>query len=161
VLFRSVFVNDCQVDTDLELLFPDNYISNTTERVRLYRELDNTETEEKLKEFEKQLADRFGPIPEATIELLNVVRLRWKAKSLGFEKIMIKNEKLFIYFIANQSSPYYQSPIFGKILGFIQRYPKVFQMKESKEKLSMTADRVTNITKALELLDRILNNEMN
>jgi transcription-repair coupling factor (superfamily II helicase) len=154
------FVSDCQVDTDLELLFPDTYISNVSERVRLYRELDNTDNEESLLNFEKQLTDRFGPLPEPTLELLNVVRLRWKAKELGFEKIMIKGSKLFIYFITNQNSAYYHSPVFDKILKFIQHKPNVFQMKEAKDKLSMTVDNVTSISKAIKLMDTLINFEI-
>jgi transcription-repair coupling factor (superfamily II helicase) len=156
-----VFVNDCQVDTDLEILFPDDYIRDVSERVRLYRELDNTETEEKLSDFEQQLVDRFGPLPEPTSELLNVVRLRWKSKSLGFEKIVIRNGKLFIYFVANQMSPYYQSPVFEQILHFVQNKPNVFQMKETKEKLTMTAEKVTTISKAMKLLESLSSFEMN
>jgi transcription-repair coupling factor (superfamily II helicase) len=149
------FVNDCQVDTDLELLFPDDYIRNVSERVRLYRELDNTETEEKLLEFKQQLIDRFGPLPEPTEELLNVVRLRWIAKILGFEKIIIKNDKMFVHFIANQMSAYYQTNIFEKIIRFVQSNPGVFQMKETKEKLTMVIDNVTSISKAMKLLGQL------
>jgi transcription-repair coupling factor (superfamily II helicase) len=151
------FVIDCQVDTDLELLFPDSYISNVAERVRLYRELDNTETEEALKEFEKQLIDRFGPIPEPTIELMNVVRLRWLSKSLGFEKIIIKNGRMLVNFVSNQMSPYYQSAVFDKIIRYVQKNPSVFQMKESKDKLSMTIENVDSVGTAMKFLERINN----
>jgi transcription-repair coupling factor (superfamily II helicase) len=151
----QIFVNDCQVDTDLELLFPDSYISNVSERVRLYRELDNTENEDALQKFEKQLIDRFGPIPEPTLELLNVVRLRWLAKLLGFEKVIIKNARIIIHFVANQMSPYYQSAVFDRILRFVQRNPQVFQMKETKEKLTMTAERINSIQQAMAMLMKL------
>jgi transcription-repair coupling factor (superfamily II helicase) len=149
------YVSDCQIDTDLELLFPDDYISNVSERIRLYRELDNTEKEEKLQEFSQQLIDRFGPLPEPTQELLQVVRLRWMAKNLGFEKLIIKGGKLFIYFVSNQMSAYYQSPVFDKILKFVQNNPRVFQLKETKEKLTMTCENVLNISKAIDLLKKL------
>jgi transcription-repair coupling factor (superfamily II helicase) len=149
------YINDCQIDTDLELMFPDDYIRNVSERIRLYRELDNTETEEKLQEFAQQLTDRFGPIPEPTKELLQVVRLRWMAKKLGFEKLIIKNGKLYINFIANQMSAYYQSPVFDKIIRFVQNNPRIFQMKETKEKLTMSAENVTSISKSIEMLNNL------
>ncbi|HEY4787880.1 MAG TPA: transcription-repair coupling factor [Bacteroidales bacterium] len=150
-----VFVSDCQIDTDMELLFPDDYIRNVTERVRLYRELDNIETEENLKEFEQQLIDRFGPLPEPTLELLNVVRLRWMSKKLGFEKLALKSRKMLIWFVSNQMSPYYQSAVFEKIIRFVQKNPNLFQMKEAKDKLTMSAEQIGNISDAIKLLKRI------
>jgi transcription-repair coupling factor (superfamily II helicase) len=153
----SVFINDCQVDTDLELLFPDNYISNVTERIRLYRELDNIETEEKLGEFERQLTDRFGQIPKPTKELMDVVRIRWIAKQLGFEKIILKNGKMLVWFVSNQNSLYYQSPVFEKIIRFVQTHPALFQMKEAKDKLTMSHEPVESISDAMKLLEKIDN----
>jgi transcription-repair coupling factor (superfamily II helicase) len=151
----EAYILDCQVDTDMELLFPDKYVHNVAERVRLYRELDNVENEEKLKEFEQQLADRFGPLPEVSVELLEVVRLRWLARSLGFEKIILKSEKMLIWFVSNQQSPYYQSAVFDRILHFVQKNPRLFQMKEAKDKLTMTAEPVGSIKKAMELLKKL------
>jgi transcription-repair coupling factor (superfamily II helicase) len=152
------FIIDCQVDTDLELLFPDAYIRNVTERVKLYRELDSIETEEKLLEFEKQLTDRFGPLPKPSRELLDIVRMRWIAKSLGFEKIILKNGKMLVMFVSNQQSAYYQTPVFEKIIHFVQKNPQVFQMKETKDKLTMTSEPVNGIGKAMELLKKIQGN---
>ena len=150
------FVIDCQLDTDMELLFPDSYIRNVTERVRLYRELDNTENEDALIEFEKQLIDRFGPLPVVTKELLNVVRLRWLAKSLGFEKLILKNQKMLIWFVSNQSSSYYQSSVFEKIIRLVQKNQKLFTMKETKEKLTMSYEPVKSISKAIEIMNKII-----
>ena len=154
---NHIYIADCQVDTDMELLFPDEYIRNVTERVRLYRELDNIETEEKLKEFEKQLNDRFGSLPEATLELMNVVRMRWIAKNLGFEKIILKNSKMLIWFVSNQMSPYYHSHTFEKILRFVQKHTNLFQMKEAKDKLTMSAEPINSISHAIKLLYKIEN----
>jgi len=153
---QQKFINECHIDTDLELLFPDSYINNISERVRLYRELDNIETEDKLIDFEKNIKDRFGEIPEQTAELLNVVRLRWLAIKLGFEKIILKNNKMVVYFISNQESPYYKSAIFSGILGFIQQNPKGIVMKEINNKLTMSFIKTYSIQIAIEKLQKIL-----
>lgn len=152
---QQKFISDCQIDTDLELLFPEHYISNISERIRLYRELDNLETDEKLTTFENQLTDRFGKIPDQTIELINVVRLRWLAISLGFEKIILKKNTLVLYFISNQESAYYKSPVFSKTLQFVQQNPKSISIKESNNRLSMTINKVETIKKAIEVLQKI------
>ncbi len=152
---QQKFVTDCQIDTDLEILFPENYISNISERIRLYRELDNVETEEKLMDFENHLKDRFGEIPSQTIELINVVRLRWLAVELGFEKIILKNGKMTAYFISNQDSPFYKSTVFSKILGFIQQNPKDIKMKEANNKLTMSFDRTLSIQNAINKMQNI------
>ncbi len=151
------FLRDCQIDTDLELLFPDFYISNVSERIRLYRELDNIETEEKLKEFEAHLVDRFGPLPQPSQELLKVVRLRRLSMTLGFEKLVLKNKKLLIYFISDQTSAYYKSPVFSKILAFVQKQPKRFQMKEGNNKLTLTISHIDSLQQVEELLEMLSN----
>ena len=150
------FINDCQIDTDLELLFPDEYISNISERIHLYRQLDNIETREELKAFENQLEDRFGPLPEPTKELLVVVGLRWKAVKLGFERIVLKNQKLIGYFISDQDSPYYQSEIFSNILSYVQKKPDSLTVKEINNKLTLTIENITGISEAINFLNTIL-----
>ncbi len=156
ILDEIKFVNDCVIDTDLEIMLPEIYIENITERIKLYRELDNVQDEENLKQFETHLIDRFGTLPSPTIDLMNVVRLRWLAIKLGFERISIKNNRMTIYFVANQKSPYYQSAIFKQILGFIQKNPRLFQMKEGKDKLSMSIENIDTVNKAIELLKKIV-----
>ena len=151
----ETFVVDCQIDTDLELLFPDSYIENVSERIRQYRTLDNTDTEAKLAEFEQELIDRFGPIPEPSRELINVIRLRWMAARLGFEKIILRNEQLLAYFVGNQKSPYYESATFRKILQHIQQNPRLFKMKEVKDKLVLSVSPVKNIGECMKILDRV------
>lgn len=155
VLKKTAYISDCQIDTDLELLIPDSYVENVSERIRLYRELDNISNEEKLQEFAKQLNDRFGEIPQATKELFNVVRLRWLAVSLGFEKIILKNSKMILYFVSNQMSPYYQSKTFSDIIGFVQRQPGLFSLKEGKEKLTLNVEKISNLEEAIKLLEKI------
>ena len=147
-----VFVEDCQMDTDLELLFPDDYISNVSERMSLYRELDQLQEEEDLVKFETGLIDRFGYLPGPSRELLEVVRLRWLANRLGFEKIVLKNSKMIGYFISNPESGFYKSKIFSNILGFVQKQPARFRMKEGNNKLTLTCEPIVSVQSAFELL---------
>ncbi|MCF8335377.1 MAG: transcription-repair coupling factor, partial [Bacteroidales bacterium] len=151
------FIKDCQIETDLEILFPDDYIPNISERINLYRELDNIGNKEQLKQFEENLQDRFGPLPQPTRELLNVVKLRWLAIDLGFEKILLKNNIMVMHFISNQESPYYQSAIFSGILKYVQKNQELFQMKEGK-KLSLTVQNINNINEALTILSNMKEN---
>ncbi len=155
-LDNFIFVKDCHIDTDLELLFPDDYISNISERIKLYRELDNIDNEDSLLEFEKKLTDRFGEIPSQSNELLNVVRLRWIAVKLGIEKIILKNNKMIIYFISNQNSPFYQSSLFMSILNFVQKQKNNCKMQEKNNKLSLTFGNTSNISQAISTLHKIL-----
>lgn len=149
---RKNYVSDCLIDTDLELHFPEQYIPNAAERIRLYRELDTMPDENSLENFRKTLIDRFGPLPVASEGLLDVVRLRWMAQDLGFEKIILRDNKLLIYFIANPLSPYYSSDTFRHVLQYVQKHPSRIRMKETKDKLSMVVDKVTSIAVALEVL---------
>ncbi len=150
------YVSDCQIDTDLPLLFPDEYIGSDPERLRLYRILDNISSKERLFSFEKELEDRFGPLPLETAELLNVVRLRWLAVQLGFEKIILKKSRMIIYFISNQDSSYYSSPVFRSVLGYIQSQGRRFLLKEMNGKLRLSTDSVTSVAMAMEVLNKIL-----
>lgn len=146
------FISECQIDTDLEILFPEQYIESISERVRLYRELDNIKTEEEIGKFESQLKDRFGELPEPCIELLDVVRLRWVSLDLGIEKVILKTGKLVLYFISDQQSAFYQSAQFSKVLKFLQTQPVPCKMKETKNKLSLSFEKIKNIKKASEIL---------
>jgi len=149
------FGTDCQIDTDLQLLFPDKYIQSTSERMLLYRELDNVETEEALVLFEAGLADRFGKLPNESIELIEVVRLRWAAIQIGMEKIILKNKKMICQFISDPQSPFYQSPAFGKVLKYVQTHPQICRMKEGNNKLSLTFEKVKSVKKAKEILEGV------
>lgn len=150
------YVSDCQIDTDLELLFPDHYINNVSERIRLYRELDVIPDEEGLAAFEKNLVDRFGPVPDETIELLNVVRLRWLALKLGMEKIIIKNSLMLIYFIQDPESAYYQSGVFSAVLNFVQRMGRNLVLKEENKRLSLKIPQVKSVKSAIDTLNKIM-----
>lgn len=151
------FVTDCNIDTDMELLFPENYIENISERISLYRKLDNIKNEEELSEFANQLNDRFGKIPEKSRDLLDVVRLRWKAIKLGIEKIIIKSGKMICYFVSDQESSYYQSPVWQAVLFYLQKNPKRCRMKESNNKLALTFDKVDTVKKANKTLETMMN----
>jgi transcription-repair coupling factor (superfamily II helicase) len=147
-----VFVKDCQIETDMEILIPNDYISATTERLSLYKELDNIETETELQKFETRLIDRFGPLPEPALELLQTIRLRWLARRIGFEKLLLKNERLIGYFTGSEDSNYFQSDAFTAVLNFIKNNPRACKMRETKEKLSIVFERITNVERAIKSL---------
>lgn len=151
------FVKDTQIDTDLEILIPDHYVSNITERLSLYKDLDAIEKEEDLLKFETNMIDRFGALPPQVKELINAIRLRWMAQQIGFEKIVLKNKRMIGYFVGNPSSPYYQSEAFTKVLNFIQRNPQKAKMKEMKDKLTLSFEGVTTIKDAIAKLSDFTN----
>ncbi len=148
------YVDDCQIDTDLELLFPEDYISGTSERMLLYRELDNLENEEQLKLFKTGLIDRFGKMPPESAELLEVVQLRWKGIGLSMEKIILKNKNMICYFVSDQQSKFYQSDDFLKIVKYIQQTGKG-KLKEINNKLTLTFQNVMNVETADYILKEI------
>jgi transcription-repair coupling factor (superfamily II helicase) len=152
---RPVFLADSQIDTDMTLLFPDDYIQNNAERLRLYRILDSISSEERLAAFERELEDRFGPIPPETIELMNVVRLRWKAIRLGFEKIILKKDRMIIHFIHNPESGYFESDVFRSVLAFVQSQGRKFSLKETGGRLRLSTDSVSSVSMAMEILESI------
>jgi transcription-repair coupling factor (superfamily II helicase) len=149
------YVNDCNIDTDLELLFPDQYISSISERMLLYRELDNMENETMIQLFEKGLVDRFGPIPEPSRELIDVVRLRWIAISLNVERIILKESRMICYLPSDPASNYYQSLHFQKLMQWIVQNPSKCRVKEGKGKLSIIFPGVVTLNKAVSLLTAI------
>ena len=153
------FVKDIQIDTDFELLFPDEYINNITERLNLYNELSQIKDEATLQQFEQKLIDRFGALPKPAVALLNSVRIKWKATAIGIERLMMKQGKMIGYFIGDQQSDFYQSNRFMKVLQFAQRNGNVCKIKEKETKnglrLLLTFDNVKSVNKALELLEGI------
>jgi len=151
------YVADCTIETDMEVRFPADYINSTQERVSLYSELDRTKSEESLMKFTDHLIDRFGPIPKQVNDLLNTVRLRWIAKELGFEKILLRHHNMTAYFVSNQESKYFESATFQKIMQYIMSHPKRTALKETNEKLQLTVKEVSTVTQALELLREMQN----
>ena len=154
------FVKDPQIDTDFELLFPDNYINSISERLSLYNELSNTKNDTALETYEKNLVDRFGELPEEAKDLLDSVRIKWVAKKLGLEKIVMKKGKLIGYFVSDQQSPYYQTPMFSSVIRFVQLNPTVCQIKEKQTKsglrLLLTFNNVNHVKTALQLLNKMI-----
>ena len=133
----AVYVTDCQIDTDLELMFTDEYIENVSERISLYRELDNIENESALAEFQRNLEDRFGKIPKQGAGLMLVVRLRWLAMRYGVEKLVLKNGQMSAYLVANLNSPYYQSDEFGRLLQYMAAHPRTTKLREQNGRRSV------------------------
>lgn len=150
------YVKDCQVETDMELVIPDDYVNNITERLSLYRHLDGVKDEPELMSFQKQLIDRFGEVPEETKALINTVRLRWLAREIGFEKVILKREILIGTFISDSESPYYKSSKFTRVLNFIQENPKSANMAEKNGKLRLRYDQVKSVYEAIDKFNLIL-----
>lgn len=154
--FVGKYVRDCHIETDMELLFPDTYISSTKERIKLYRELDALEHEEELTAFEEQLQDRFGALPPQTRALISVVELRKYASSLGIERIVLKKETMRCFFIANQDSVFYQSNVFTSILTYVQQHQKSCSLKEKNNILSLRFKNIVTIYDAISILKDIV-----
>lgn len=150
------FVTDCQIDTDLQVMIPEYYIENITERLKMYRDLDNLQNENELEIFVQQMIDRFGKIPEETEELIKIVRLRWLAIDLAMEKIALKSQKMVCYFVSNQDSAFYDSPLFKEtVLGYVMSHQKKCQMKQVNDKLRLSFENVKNVEKAITILREI------
>jgi transcription-repair coupling factor (superfamily II helicase) len=151
----EILVQDCVIETDMELLIPESFVSNISERLNLYAKLDSIKKEEELGLFIKSVQDRFGPIPEVVTDLFETVRLRWLAEKLGFEKLMLKNEIMKCYFVPSQKEKYYKSETFGQILQFIQTQPKTCSIKEVKNRLILSIQGVKSIQNALTWLENM------
>jgi transcription-repair coupling factor (superfamily II helicase) len=149
---QKEYVKECLIETDLEIMLPDRYVTNITERLSLYKELDGLSSEEELLKFQENLIDRFGPVPKQTQELINTLRLRRLARQLGFEKISLRNNLMNATFITDKDSAFYQSGIFSAVLQFIQVYQKTVRMKEVNEKLSLTFKNVASVSDAIQAL---------
>ena len=149
-------VSDTQLDSDIDAFLPDEYVSNMAEKLRLYRTIDNIEDDERLFAFRSELADRFGPPPREAEELLQGVRLRRRAMMLGFERAMLKNGLMFLYFPADGQSPYYRSEIFRHILQFIQHDNAKYALKDSNSKLRLLVKNIKSHEEATNILDKML-----
>jgi transcription-repair coupling factor (superfamily II helicase) len=151
-----VFVKDAQIDTDFEILFPDNYINSIKERLNLYTKLNTIQDEDGLANFEKELIDRFGDLPKEAQDLINSVRLKWIAASIGLEKLVLKKGKMIGYFLSNQESGFYNSSRFRDVLQYVQSHPRQCQMKEKQTRnglrLLLTFEQVKSVDKAIGLL---------
>jgi len=155
----KVLVQDCTIETDLEILIPDDYVTNTSERIQLYANLDNIKDENALIRFRDSLKDRFGPIPESVGQLINSVQLRWIGEELGFEKINLKSDKLKAYFITGKDE-YFKSDVFGKILAFVQSHSRKCRLKDVAGKPILTIEDITSVDAALEILQPLSNHKL-
>jgi transcription-repair coupling factor len=153
---QAVYITDTQLDSDFELLYPDNYINSITERLNLYNELSNLKNEEELSQYEYRLIDRFGALPPQARDLLNSVRIKWLATQMGIERLVMKQGKMLGYFIADQQSKFYQSGTFQRVLTFVQRNSDKCHLNEKETRnglrLIITFDKITSIDKALRII---------
>ncbi|MBK5279521.1 MAG: transcription-repair coupling factor [Bacteroidia bacterium] len=150
----KLIVQDCVIETDLEILIPETYVNSTSERLQLYASLDNIKDEDSLEKFSLSLQDRFGVLPGSVEQLVNTVRLRWLGENLGFEKITLKNEKFRGYFISGKEE-YFKSDVFGNILSFVQSHPKLCRMKDTNGKLILTIENIPSVEVAMEIIARM------
>jgi transcription-repair coupling factor (superfamily II helicase) len=150
------FVSDFQIDTDLEIMFPDDYVSNISERIRLYKELNEINSEGELEKFEMKLTDRFGKLPSQAQALLDIVRIKWIAVKIGIEKILLKNNLLIANFVSDQNSQFYRSSQFVSIMNFVNRKQKQMSMKQKNSKLSLTVSDIRSVKSAIQILNDII-----
>ena len=151
------FVSDCTLDSDLELYFPDSYVPSDSERMLLYRELDNLHTDAELKAYRSRLVDRFGAVPTVGEELMRVVPLRRLGQQLGCEKLMLKQGNLTMYFVSNPDSPYYQSATFDAVLQFVATHPRRCQFRDVRGRRSLVISNLPSVDAALQLLASLQN----
>jgi transcription-repair coupling factor (superfamily II helicase) len=149
------FVQDCTVDTDLEILIPDSYVESVTERLTLYTRLDNCENEEELQAFATELSDRFGPLPKQVVDLFDTVRARRVAVELGFEKMLLKDEQLRCYFINKADSPYFESHTFQSILTYLQTKTNKAKLKQVGKMFLLVVEDVKSMQQILNFLQRM------
>lgn len=151
---KKDFVADCTIDTDLEILIPESYVDNITERLSLYTQLDDLEEDAELEQFAAELTDRFGPIPPQVQELLTTIRSRWLAKELGFEKLILKNKQLRLYFISDPDSAYFESDTFNAILDFIQKSVNNARLKQVGKNFMLVVENIKRMSDVHSFLDR-------
>ena len=150
------FVDECSVESDLELLFPNEYIPSSSERMLLYRELDKLELDKDVEAFRARLLDRFGKIPPEGEELIRIVPLRRMAKRMGIEKVFLKAGRMTLYFVSNLESPYYQSEAFGKVINYMAQNPRECNLREQNGKRSMVIKNVTDVQTAVRIMQEIV-----
>ena len=154
------FVEDCSLESDLEMYFPDNYVPGSGERMLLYRELDNISSDEDLEAYRRRLEDRFGKVPKEGLELMQVVPLRRLGKMLGCEKILLNQGRMQMQFMSNTNSPFFRSPTFSKVLNFVNKHHRRCTLKETKDRNMMLVSNVTSVGEAVFILREIINEEV-
>ena len=151
----DIFVSDCALESDLELYFPDQYVPSDSERMLLYRELDGLQTDEQVAAYRTRLIDRFGSVPHVGEELMRVVPLRRLGKSLGCEKIILKQGRMSLFFVSQQDSPFYQSEVFGRVISYISSNPRSCQLREQNGRRSMVVNDIPTVEAAVQILTSI------
>ena len=152
----SLLVKDCNIETDFEVVIPEEYVSNVSERLHLYNELDNIKDEHRLQQYTNSITDRFGPLPEPVEDLIKIVRLRWSAEKLGLEKVILKNGALKGYFVSSENVRFYKSDLFGNILQFVQKHPRSCRIKEVKNRVILIIDGIETVEAAAEAFQEML-----
>ncbi|WP_276964254.1 transcription-repair coupling factor [Bacteroides graminisolvens] len=150
------FVDECMVESDLELLLPANYVTGSSERMLLYRELDSLNLDKEVMAFRGRLEDRFGPIPPETEELLRIVPLKRLAARLGAEKVFLKAGRMTLFFVSNPDSPFFQSTAFGKVIAYMMAYTRRCELREPNGKRSMVIKSVENVETAVSVLQEMI-----
>src|SRR5690606_22603913 len=153
------YVSFTHIDTDLEVMIPDEYVTSISERYNLYTEISHIENEGELEALRLKMTDRFGSIPQQVDALFNILRLQWLGKRIGFEKISFKKEILRGYFISNQQSAYYETPQFGRVISFVQAHPRICNLKEVKNSLRLAIEHISSVDMAIEILQEIAGDE--
>ena len=151
---QKYFVSETQFETDFDLMLPTDYVSSTSERIALYRELDAITNEQDLEQFKIRLTDRFGKIPEQADDLLKVLPLRWQAMRFGVERLILKNRKMKLYLVSKPDSPYYRSEEFGLLLNYLSRYPRNCKIAETNGKRNLSIEPVSSIGTALNVFEK-------
>ncbi|MBP5341376.1 MAG: transcription-repair coupling factor [Bacteroidales bacterium] len=147
---RKEYVRECTIETDLEVLLPDDYVTSGTERLVLYKELNELTTEEELAAYRSRLQDRFGPVPACVDELISTITLRRMAKEFGIEKLILKQGRMICHLVSNPESPFYSSAGFAKLIRYAQDNPRRVHLKETPERLSLSIDNIPSIAAALQ-----------
>jgi transcription-repair coupling factor (superfamily II helicase) len=146
------YAKECTIETDLEVLLPDDYVTSVSERLLLYKELNELTSEEELSTYREHLEDRFGPVPTCVDELIRTITLRRMAKEFGIEKIVLKQDRMVLHLVSNPQNPFYQSGNFSKVIQFAQAHPRAARLKETSDRLTLSIEDVTSITAAIALL---------
>jgi transcription-repair coupling factor (superfamily II helicase) len=151
----QTYVKECSIETDLEMLIPDEYVRNSSERMILYKDLNEIKNEEELEQFESKLNDRFGKVPRQIYELFNGVRLKWIATRLGMEQLIIKNKHIRCYFISNQQSSFYSSEAFARIMQYVQQHKQGIYLRETEKFLVLHIEGITSMKMATHKLKEV------
>ena len=151
----ELFVEDCALDSDLPLFLPEEYIPGSSERMACYRELDGLKSDDEIEAFRRKMEDRFGPLPKESVDLLYVVRLRRIGRSLGMERILLKNGSMTLYFVSNLESAYYRSSTFGRVLGYVKHNFRRCSLSETNGKRRVTVKGVPSVAEAMDVLQKM------